>query len=153
VRIVRSKHPLPPGAAPFPGLLHCADLRIKPRGRLRFKLLVFSNSTTMKCWWFKAMGRRLGHGCRGAVNQLMIEHGDSVEVDPRYFCAVALCRYSLTMGIITHEACHIGFAYAARVAGTPWNCDRDNPEERVCYPAGEAGKAIVNELRRVGLLS
>lgn len=141
-----SKHPK------AKGILAEADIGVSPHSRLRAKLLVFKNPTALHRFWKTCLGahfsQNLGRHCMGAVNRLGIETVDTdngnvvlTENDPRYFCIIGLIHGRTDAEIVAHEACHAGFAYAARVKRKWPNSDAMD-EERVCYPVGRITAAI-----------
>ena len=73
------------------------------------------------------------------------------EVDPRYFCLIALLKDHLRMEIITHECVHAGFAYAARQNQKQWQKGDVMDEEEVCYPAGRIAYSVNLFLHEEGL--
>jgi hypothetical protein len=144
------------------GLLLDTDIGVG-HGRLKAKLLVFRNQTSLHHFWRHGLRKsNLGRFCLGAVNALAVEvlcverkgapEKRWIEADPRYFCVIGLVQGFLSMEIICHEAIHAGFAFAKRKARSPWEAQAlQFDEEAVCYPAGAIAAAINRALDKAGL--
>lgn len=140
------------------------DLRLTPRGRLRFKLLVFDRMVDLRAFWKRVLGQGVGPSTYGIVSPLRYtvtsfkngEERSRVVVDERYVCVVGLLRRWLGTRTVAHEAVHVGFAYAKRV-GRPPRIDGlvvesgQMDEELVAYPAGDACGAMAGALHEAGL--
>lgn len=145
------------------GILLESDVAPAPNTRLRAKLMVFDTRANMRHFWNRVMANsRLGFGCSGAVNGLACEkinfYGNGkeskpvMEVDPRYFCVIALCVLDLCFEVVCHEATHAGFCYAKRTqTRNMWAKKFDFDEEHICYPAGRIASAINRLLFRNNL--
>jgi hypothetical protein len=109
----------------------------------------------MRNFWKVAMNESI-HNAAGVVRDIRInceQHSKDgkvvrfTEVDKRYFSVIALAEGKLSCEIICHESVHVGFAYSQRLRRSGmWPYDRDNMEEKVCYPAGRVMAAINNAL-------
>jgi len=142
---------LPRDWSGFPGVV--LDCDIKPWGgtRLRCKLLVFGSRKAMRTWWDQLFEEKLGGRTLGAVRMLAYSRGDTMFVDPRYVCVIALCKGHLTMEVVAHEAVHAAFAWAKRKRGDAWCPVRDFDEETICYPTGTIASNIAWEISRAKL--
>lgn len=161
----RSKTPLPTNWRGLPDAhraLLIADIYVRAGSRLRMKLLVFRTNRDMRRFYVRGLGRQdsLGRKCLGFVNNLSCTRefvpragqkpkASILEVDPRYFAVMCLVRSALCMEVITHEAVHAAYAYVNR-SRVKWP-DHDNPEERICYPAGRIAKHINIAIHDAGL--
>lgn len=164
---IRYTHtPLPrsfKGSPGSEGILAEGDI-IVGSSRLAAKLLIFDNPKSLRMWWVKSVGSDLGKGCLGAVNGLHHEvihfpaKGEKqrpkyLEVDPRYYCVIGLCKDHLTMEIICHESVHAGFSYAKRIKRSPWDEQAiDMDEELICYPSGKIASCIRDFAYKKGFL-
>lgn len=149
MRLKHSRNPLPKSFKNHraaKGLLHERDLKIGS-SKLRAKLLIFKNKTSLRGFWKKALGKDIGAYCYGAVNSLCCEVGKvdkdgniltrHIEADKRYFCLIGLIKGHLNAEIVTHEAIHAGYCYIKRVRKTPWDEQIAHfDEESVAYPSG-----------------
>jgi hypothetical protein len=143
----------------FTGVLLEYDLKIN-YGRLRAKLMVFKNRSSLKASWKRISNQPLSRGCCGVVNPLSTYVEDysagrlrhRIEGDPGYFCVIGLVHGFLTMEIICHESVHAGFCFAKRRLRSHWD-DRaeEFDEEAVCYPAGKIARLINKCLDASGL--
>jgi len=141
----------------FPGLILAHDLSIT-NSRLKAKLLVFETPKDLCAFWRDVLKfKTLGRYTLGAVNSLSISYAPKaeplnpqrMEVDPRFFCIIGLCRKHLSMEIISHESVHAGFAFALRKMKAPWVKEiKDTKEEAVAYPAGRIAAAINRVLHK-----
>lgn len=163
MRTIHSSTPLPRDWRGLPGAktaLLIADITVRPRSRLRMKLLVFRANRDMRRFYDRALGRsdRLCRHTLGFVSGLDIIHEKVPakgpvrmrrEVDPRYFAVMCFVQSALCMEVVTHEAVHAAHAYAARYKGR-WP-NHENPEERICYPAGRIAKHVNAAVHEAGL--
>jgi hypothetical protein len=153
-----SSHP----AAKLSPPIYEADLKVKPRGRLKAKLLVFASPQDMRRYWrgvCKARGEahQLGGDTVGFVKELGTETivvgkraSHTWRCDPRYFCVICLAQPHIGMETITHEAVHAGIAYAVRGRRSLWPAG-GNEDEGVAYPTGVIAAAINKHLYKAGL--
>jgi len=138
-----------------------AEIRVSPYSRIRAKLLVFKSNAGMRRFFknvldnHTACKRTLGMCCPLTVEHIKFRKNkpDQMiwEVDPYFFCVVALIQGHLKMEIITHESVHAGFAYAARQNQKQWQKGDVLDEEEVCYPAGRIAYGINLFLHNEGL--
>jgi hypothetical protein len=162
-KFVATKRPLPrrwSGRRKAGGLVAEVDIRIRPRGRLCAKLLVFRNPTALRRFWRDGLGKGdLGRGCCGAVNALSltkVDPGTGRELeyvgDRRYFCVIGLSVGWLSMDVVCHEAVHAAYCYERRVRRNLFGAAAaDFDEERIAYPAGFIAAAVNRFLHREGL--
>ena len=144
-----------------------ADLGIQAEALIRIRgprqpaalLLVFDKPASLQAFWSRAFGSELGNAC-GAVRPHWCDIEDYsipgktrtwAEVDKNLVCTIGLCRTHLTSEIIAHEACHAGFAHAARFKPGIWD-DSGSEEEDVCYPTGLLTSAINDFVHEKGFL-
>lgn len=160
-----SKNPLPRIWSDHPaakGIVGEAEIRVSGGSRLRAKLIVFESNKAMARFFKDALDKSgvvtpdtMGICCPLTAEVFKIEKdgtesGHFWEVDPRYFCLIGLLKDHLRMEIITHEAVHAGFAYAARQNCKQWVKGDVLDEEEVCYPAGRIASFINQFLSRRG---
>lgn len=132
------------------GLIAEHDISIG--GRLRMKLLIFDSRKSLRESWNAIMPNKICRRTLGAVNGLgyevaTFENGKQdkirMEVDPRYFCVMALDVTELCFEVVAHESTHAGFCYAKRTRGrNMWASAFDFDEEHVCYPAGRIASEV-----------
>ena len=129
------------------------DLCIVRGSRLRLRLVVFRNWSSMNRFWRDDIGKGgLHRQTKGAVNSLSVKRlsyyyskeTSRIVHDPRYFAVMAPLSTHLSMNIIAHESVHAGFAYAKRLGGrASWGGRAlEFDEESVAYPAGLVAHAV-----------
>ena len=148
-----------------PGLMAQGQFKLHPRSPWA-KVVVFSTPRHLQKFWVSAPHHLLplGDSCVGAVSDLTCQvHNattgeDRWEIDERHFCLIGLTKAHLGMEVITHECVHVGHAFDRRVGleppgkrRTPWDAQVVRfPEEGFAYPAGIAGRKLVNFLSERG---
>lgn len=145
-----------------PGLLNEFDLQIG-ESRLLLKVLVFTTPERMASHWSKVLKRPLGRGrALGCVSQFLADVLDphtmrvkrNVPTDPMYFAVMGLCVKHLGTEVLCHESVHAALYYRARVGKrVRWTSEKEpDPDDSICYPAGRIMSAIVQHLRKKGLI-
>lgn len=155
MKIRHSNKPLPrcfSGLSRAGGIVCEADIKVTDHGKLRAKLLVFKNTVFMQNFFRDVIKYpALGRFAEGAVQEISEEEGDTILVDPRYFCIIALTLKNLSCEVITHESVHAGNAFNRRRRGNIWpNANGDN-EENIAYPTGVIASQINNILHDRGI--
>ena len=158
MKVVRFKKSLPKNWSTHPRIKVDSEFDVR-LGSLYAKVLIFKNSKDLHGWWkCKIKSHYLPKGdTLGAVNGLFYESIPQkgkpyLQVDPRYFCVIALTKNNLTMEVITHESVHAAYCFIKRKSRTPWaKLAKENDEEEVAYPAGRIAAAINRELYKRNL--
>lgn len=102
------------------------------RGRLFAKLLIFRNARALSSFWKRVVNpsdKKHSNKVAGLVTPLIVVKGDTVEVDPNYFCAIGLDYTQCDIETLAHEATHAADCYCERLMGR-------NPYARYCKNGG-----------------
>ncbi len=146
---LNTRHAFSKAMAAYPPILN-KDVSITPSSKLKIKVLVFDTDKTMQKWWRMCFKSSI-KGAAAAVNSMSGTITSSEGVvrsvfDKNYIAVVVFNKKFLGMEVITHEASHVGFAYAKRIKNSPFAEYGDFDEELVAYPTGRAASAIVSLL-------
>lgn len=145
------------------GIVLDRSLKMSRGSRLKLRLLVFENWSSMNRFWknnLRAGG--LDRRTLGVVQTLSREisykrgqEGKSRIVHhPTYFALMGLLKSHLAANVIAHESVHAGFAYAKRLGGrVTWDGQAlEFDEEAVAYPTGNVARLVNDCLYHAGLL-
>lgn len=145
------------------GLAHEFDVSVRPRGRLRAKILIFDSQSNLRRFWKEGLGCLdvLEEDCYGVVSSLVCKRekidakgfvvSQRLEGDPRFFCVMGFLEKYLSDEVISHEAVHAAFCYERRRRRKLWKGAEGCDEENIAYPAGILSSAIYRYITDAGL--
>jgi hypothetical protein len=147
----------------YEDIVFSCEVRVSRQSRLRVKALVFKDGKAMRRFWKVSLERPplstdIVAVCGENSTEITYpkekdkpQRPSEMRVDPRYVCVLGFIEGFLTPEYITHESVHAAYAYDRRVQGKNHWPDNDQPEERICYPAGIIAGQIIRKLHKGGL--
>ena len=135
-------HPL--AGLPVVGkVAHEADMRVTPRSRIRYKVVIFETQHCLLQFWGHFFRYQLPDNALAAVRDVSTTvwgpaNGGTeyLRVDPKYFAVVGLVDRHITTNVLAHEAAHLAYAYDRRMGKRNPFIDPHNHEEQLAYPVG-----------------